>query len=89
MPHAAIYWCNFLKKGTFLSGSDSFNAARGNLLVQFSIAKQLYLGLASFNAARGNLLVQFDKVMYAISDYYVSMPHAAIYWCNSYSQEGY
>ena len=88
-----------------------FNAARGNLLVQWCSDGSSISSVTSFNAARGNSPVQFQmmsptahvKVFQCRTRQsagairsaaagreflVVSMPHAAICWCNIKSRSG-
>ena len=58
MPHAAICWCN-ASSGSSPTRWNSFNAARGNFLVQYRSGQISSDSSGSFNAARGNLLVQW------------------------------
>ena len=81
MPHAAICWCNTIGEDLY-EIVYSFNAARGNLLVQFNLIPLKKKSIPSFNAARGNLLVQYCYGEKSTQDLHVSMPHAAICWCN-------
>ena len=81
MPHAAICWCN-CSWGMWMSDIDSFQCRTRQFAGAISGCSFINRRRKRFNAARGNLLVQLQQDLGEASLQGVSMPHAAICWCN-------